>query len=190
MQRAFGWMERMLVIMALIGAVMLVSLVTGGATLLIVSLGSLSVLYFFGGYFQPELTGQSVSVMGILLKILSGVVMSILVIGALFKLMFWNGAGFMLVVGVLCTMGVAVAARLLTKPGHDLSGVFRRGSLLVTAGLLAHFVDATTLFGLFHRNEPVLVTKFTAMTEHPGDSLYRADYSNYWRQQYLPPAKR
>lgn len=190
MQKAFGWTERVLVCMALLGLVLLLAWDTGAEqVLLIVSLGLLAILYFVAGYFQPSRPGQKPAVKYTLVKMLSGLALANLVVGVLFKLLFWRGEENMLVVGSLSTIAAALAARRLTGPGHDLSGVFRRVALWSMVGGLLFFTNSVMLFGLFYRNNPVLVEKYTAMQAHPGDPRYQADYVAYRRQHYLPQTK-
>jgi hypothetical protein len=184
MQKVFKWIEIVLVTVAAIGFMLLLTSTVGGGALLVLGLAFLSLLYFAAGYFQPAPVVQQASALVALVKILSGFALSVLVIGLLFKFMFWNGAAAMLLVGLPGTIVAAIIAFVLNRSNQSMFGVLRRSALWSALGLVLFFTSSGTLFEAFNYNDPVLVEKFNARAAHPGDSTYRADFDNYRRQQH------
>ena len=184
MQKIFGWIERVVICVAIIGFVLVLMSSLGGATIMVLSLAFLSLVYFAAGYFQPAQTGQKPSFKVALLKVLSGFTLSILVIGFLFKFMLWNGAAIMLLVGLIGTVIAAIAAFALTRVDYNVSGIIRRSAIWTGLGLVLFFTSSTTLFELHNPNDSVLVEKFSAREAHPGDPTYQADFDEYRRQHH------
>ena len=184
MQKVFGWIERVVICVAIIGFLLVLTSSLGGATIMIWSLAFLSFIYFAAGYFQPTQTGQKQSVKVAVLKIMSGFTLSILVIGFLFKFMLWNGAAIMLLVGMVGTLIAAIAAFALTRADYNVHGIIRRSAIWTGLGLVLFFTNSTTLFELHNPNDSVLVEKFSAREAHPGDPTYQADFDEYRRQHH------
>jgi hypothetical protein len=190
MQKVFGWLERLLVGIAVIGSVLILSSTSGGAGMLVLSLGFLSLLYFLGGYFQPVQTEQKFSVKVALVKVLSGFTLSVLVIGLLFKLMVWSGAAVMLLIGICGTVVVAIIAFALTHAEYNVAGILRRSAIWSGLGAVLFLTSSTTLFALHNPDDPVLIEKFKTREAHPDDPAIQSDFDNYRRQQLShQPAK-
>jgi hypothetical protein len=183
MQKVFKWIERVLCFFATLGFVMLLIAASGGAALLVLSLALLSLLYFAAGYFQPTSNGKATSAALALSKILSGFTLSLLVIGMLFKFMYWNGAAMLLLVGLLSTTVTAIIILINNRSSQSLSGLLRRSTIWLGLGLVLSFTTSGKLFELFNSNDPVLIKKFNARAAHPGDSRYQVDFRTYQRQQ-------
>ncbi|GAB2864709.1 hypothetical protein [Hymenobacter ruber] len=183
MQKAFTWLERVLVGVAAIGFVLILFSTTGGPIMVVLGLAFLSLLYFVGGYFQPAKAGQKNSAKLALVKIASGFTLSILVIGLLFKFMLWNGAAIMLLAGLGSTAIVAIAAIALTFAEYSMVSVLRRIAIWVGLGVVLFLTNTTTLFEIHHPNDSVMIDKFRAKEAHPGDPIYQADFDDYRRQQ-------
>ena len=182
MQKAFGWIERVLIGLAIIGFMLILTSTLGGASILILSLVFLSLLYFVGGYFQPTPDGK-VSAKLALIKIASGLTLSVLVIGLLFKIMLWNGAAIMLLIGLVGTAMAGLIAFALLRAGYSLTGVLRRSAVWMGLGALLLLSSTTALFELHHPDDPVMSEKFRAKEAHPGDPRYQTDFDEYRRQR-------
>ncbi|HEX8351119.1 MAG TPA: hypothetical protein VF598_14245 [Hymenobacter sp.] len=185
MHKAFSWMERGMISVAIIGLALIITSTLGGAMILVVGLAFLSLLYFAAGYFQPtQKIGQHPSIAVSLAKIISGLTLSILVIGSLFKLMLWNSAAVMLIVGLVGAFLMAFVLSVLTRNYNNALGVIQRCIVWTCLGMVLYFTSSTALFELHHPNDPVLVEKFNAQEAHPNDPSYKADFELYRRQHH------
>lgn len=194
MKKAFRIIEKTFVALAIIGLCFKLMLWKGGDFMLVISLSFLSLLYFPAGYFQPDATQTesrvaNTSAATILLKILSGIAFSTLVIGLLFKLLFWKGGSVMLLAGLLTLapilMWAVVSSKSFTAPAA--TAVFRRGAVIAVLGIAASLVSTSTLYQVFHRDDPQLVQKWIRMSENPDNPAYRVEFDAYRRQRYATP---
>ena len=184
MQKAFGRVERVTICLAAISLMLVLTSTRGGAPALVVSLAFLSLFYFVGGYFQPVEVGQKPSIAVSLVKIMSGMTLSTLVIGALFKIMLWGGAATMLLVGTVGTLFIAVVIFALTRAQGHANGVIQRCVAWACLSAVVFFISPTALFAMHHPNDPVLIEKFNVQEVHPNDLSYKADFEAYRRQHY------
>jgi hypothetical protein len=169
----------------------------GGNVALIIGLSTLSLVYFlntyaparlnepelsFGDYsiiaeqFAPVTTPSSFLTDSILPKVIN-MSSAVLLIGMLFKLMFWNGSRTMLIVGE-GTLLMAVILLLLNQRTHV------RAMLLAGLGGLLLYVSADELVRQFHRNDPVLVEKMIYHNHHPYErTANEAVRQHLWQQR-------
>ena len=195
MKKAFRVIEKTLIVLAIFGLCFKLMLWKGGDFMLVISLLVLSMLYFPAGYFQSDAATQTgnraanSSAATILLKVLSGIAFSTLVIGMLFKLLFWSGASMMLIAGLLTLVPIlvwaVVSSKSFTIPAP--TAVFRRGAIIAALGIGAALISNSTLYRVFHRNDPQLVQKWIRMTENRDNPVYRAEFDTYRRQRYASP---
>ncbi|MBO0358127.1 hypothetical protein J0X19_09245 [Hymenobacter sp. BT186] len=191
MQKVFSFLEKSSVILAGIGLMFNLLLWKGGDFMLIISLTFLSVIYFFGSYFQramPVRHGQDItttSATTALLKIFIGIAFSTMIVGLLFKLLFWKGSFVMLTASIVATacilLWALVTSKSLTKPSE--TAVFRRSGIILSLGIADLLISSSTIYGIFHRNDPQLVEKWTRMSQHPENAAYKADFDAYRRHQ-------
>ena len=189
MQRAFSTLEKCFIFLSILGLTFKLLLWKGGDFLLIISLTLLSVIYFFGSYFQRALVLRrreypvTISVATTLLKIFSGIAFSTVIIALLFKLLFWNGSFVMLIAGIVATgcilLWAFITSKSLTEPSE--TAVFRRGIIILGLGTVALLTSSTTIYSVFHRDDPQLVEKWIRMSQHPKDSTYKAEFDAYRR---------
>jgi hypothetical protein len=182
MSKAFAWLERVLVCLLVIGVLLELTVVSGAGLLLVVGCGLLSMLYFCGGYFQSPMPAGPVSGGSVALRIVSGIMLSTAVIGWLFYLLFLLGAQPMLWVGGVGSLIVAAVAFVLRRSQFGAAAVAPRSLLAALVSIALALTPSPTLFGIIHRDDPVLVEKFMAYQAHPNDSTLRNDYQNYSRQ--------
>jgi hypothetical protein len=201
MYASFRFLEKSLIALTLLGILLKCSLLKGGDFLLFLGLGLLSMLYFVGSYFQARavlgdipLTSTTSAIISskptsyAALKIISGIVLSTIVVGILFKLMFWQGSDPQLVSGLIGSIlltGWAYAASKATGATYSIpKKVLRRSTLVVLLGALVWVTPSTLLFSFFHRNDPTLVQKWTQWQAHPNDPDYLADLNAYRASQH------
>jgi hypothetical protein len=189
MRRVFKFLETTFAILAVVGLVMRLSFVKGGDFLLVISLGLLTMLYFGGGYFQgpakSPVDGAPVTD-GTALRIWSGILFSMGTLGIMGTLLFWQGFGLHLLIGLFgslaLVLGLWLVARKSVAPAT--SSVFTRSVVLAAVCAPVWLVPKATLFGVFHRDDPQFVEKWNRAQQHPSDPAYQADYDAYRRQKY------
>ncbi|RYU78176.1 hypothetical protein [Hymenobacter persicinus] len=189
MRKAFKLLEITFAAVALVGLVMRISLLKGGDFLLVLSLGLLSVLYFAGGYFQgsPNLkSADGPATEGAAVKIWGGILFSTGIVGVAGTLLFWQGFGLHLLIGLFGSLALLLGLFLTARKsnGPVASAVFNRGAIIALLCAAVWLVPKATLFGLFHRDDPQLVEKWNGVQQHPKDPVYQADFDAYRRQKY------
>lgn len=160
--------------------------VPGNVVLLILSLTTLSGLYFpFGFYFC---SGKTIKEQNILLSLLGGMVLSIVPVGIVFKLFMWPGYQAQLtMVLVLIPALLLIVYFISRRPNPNLKTYYKnflsRTVFWLVMGLLFYVVPATTLIRLEFSRQPELMQLKLKTLEHPGDPAYERDIENYHRQQ-------
>lgn len=184
-----GW------IMAILGFAGKCALYNAGNTALIMGLSTLSLVYFLKAsapirvhdespsspyradvaQFSPTPTEPSFLVDSLLPKIIN-IGSSVLLIGILFKLLDWNGAGMMLIVGVGTLLPAVVILALNQRMNQ-------RALVLTVLGGLLMYVSSDTLARQFHRDDPILVEKLIYRNHHPRDRAANEDVRLYLQQK-------
>lgn len=109
--------EKVLASIALLGILFRLMHWPGGAFLLIIAIGILSMVYFpFGFYF---LSGRTIQQQSVPLSLGVGMGLSTTIVGILFKLMHWPGALVMLIVGNVTVVVLWFVVRALDKKNQD-----------------------------------------------------------------------
>lgn len=90
--------EKVLLIIAIVGSLMKMYHVPGGAPLLILSLLTLAILYFPLGFYFLSDTSYKVNTAT---SIIFGWLLSICIVGVMFRIMHWPGAMMMNIVGAM-----------------------------------------------------------------------------------------
>ncbi|MBL7951894.1 MAG: hypothetical protein JNM62_09250 [Flavobacteriales bacterium] len=169
-------LERILWVIVGIGAVLKVFHVPLNGLLLILSLSTLSMLYFFASWAlfpQPARKDQVV-----LLSVLAGAAFSIAITGILFKIQLWPFSGFYLLAGMVALLGIFVALVVLGTRRPDLaayrSGMLRRVLPLLLACALFNALPSGTLTAFYYRDDPEmapLMVRYTT-TNDPSERAY------------------
>lgn len=122
------------------GFVLKIFNIPGGSLISIPTLCLFSLLYFpFGFYF---LSDKKIDNKTVGFSVLTGLLLSTLVLGFLFNLMHWTGARFMLSFGFLSCIPILVISYLkFSKPKDDTpityyKNIFLRVSVFMILGLL------------------------------------------------------
>ena len=150
MSKVASTIEMAIVCLAIVGIALRLTHIPGGAMLSILSLGSLGMFYFFAGYllfdptFQTAIDGfqfRKTNAKRALLAIATGIMLSIVLIGVLFKLMHWPGAlaqTFIAFVTVTPIFVIGIVKYRATKSGFYRRVVIRTAiAAIVTLAILA-----------------------------------------------------
>ena len=153
------------IILAL-GLTLQVIQIPGSSIFYILGLGTLSLFYFYlsFGYFNKVglrrlFKRNSYSGIGskeIILAVISGIALSILCIGCLFKLQFWPGADVNLLVGLVLTALVLIPVSLITAKNQ--MRIFKRALYRLVffgaVGLFLYLISSDKLVELYYWSKP------------------------------------
>ncbi len=151
--------EKVLFAIFIIGLFFKYNLWPGGSVFVILSLLGIAFCYFpLGFYFIND---KPVFKKKVGLSILYGWLLSIALIGILFKIMFWPGAGPMLVIGGISLIPLLIVAVVLNNKSDEESKVFNRNLLIRTSTIafLTFFyflIPSESILKFQYRNDPTL----------------------------------
>ena len=158
--------EKLLIILAIVGYVLKMLLIPGGSMLFYYCSIILWWLYFLLGFaffngirlkalFKKE-SYTGIPMLHILGAVFTGLALSVGVLGILFKLMTWPGAGINLFVGMIVCLAIIIIIAIRRKDKYKL--YYNRMLIrLVTVTILCvalYFLPSITLIRIIYRNEP------------------------------------
>lgn len=148
--------ERLLWIIAALALAMKVMHLPLSSFLLIISISTLMMLYFFLSWLLLPSPTRKDQVLA--LSILAGVGISIALMGVLFKLQRWPLSGFHLLLGGTWLAGIAIAAGVVRSSRAALraytKGLLIRIIPLLAACCLLYALPGATLTAFYYRDEP------------------------------------
>ncbi|MCU0353050.1 MAG: hypothetical protein MUD08_04810 [Cytophagales bacterium] len=151
--------EKIIVVLFVLVLVLRVFDIPGTSALLILLLSTLSILYFAGAFyfFRDRHTKKQ----NMPISVVSGVFLSIVPIGVVFKLLYWSGAQVYLLVGSFTAAAFAVVCFLARrKASEELSGYYSnmiaRTVVLFTVSVLLYFTSTATLIKIQYWRDPEL----------------------------------
>jgi glucan phosphoethanolaminetransferase (alkaline phosphatase superfamily) len=151
---------------------------------MIIGLSLLSMIYFYFGFALFNGIGfrgvfkkasfANVSTSRIIGAVGFGLALSIISIGILFKLLIWNGANEMLIIGasvLFCILVIAGVTFLMKKKPVDVfyKGIFMRGIAALILACVLFFVPGRALIQLYYRNDPEVGELMIRAQENPND---------------------
>lgn len=175
--------ERVFAMIFLIGIVFKLSNWEGGGIIHTTAALTLSMLYAAGGFYffcDRNLRRQNLA-----LSIVAGLLLSIVPLGILFKLQYWEGAGTLILASVLVALPLYVAL-LIAKPraNDDLNTYYKnmrwRTGILAALSLLLLLTPMSTLLRLQYWNDPELARIKTLYYSNPENEAYRKQHDEYY----------
>jgi hypothetical protein len=170
--------ERFLLVLCLIAFVWFFALVPGGAETVMITLTLLSMFYFLFGLlffsdvglrqlFKGKL--KEVTAVMMVIGVLTGIALSIVLIGILFKLLYLPGADEMLKIGIpFAIVMLAVAVIYSRPPRRPLSKtIFSRLIIFLVLGIAVLVISPLTLVKLQYRNHPRYIEAFSNYSQNP-----------------------
>jgi hypothetical protein len=192
-------LERGSIILSVIGFLMKIMRVSGGNELLMIGMTLLAIIYFYFGFALLN----NVALKGIFKKssysnanslrivgaIGVGILLSIVVIGLLFKLLILTGAIEMLtigVVGLVVTLFAAWIIFIIKKKQLDAfyMGTFVRGGIAVMKGIILYLTPASSLIRFYHRDDPAYAELFVRAVENPYDEQIQKEFEEAREKKY------
>lgn len=159
----------------------------GANILMILSLLGLAMCYFpFGFYFFSD---KNMKTQNIGISIVFGWILSVCIIGILFKLMFWPGYDPMLLIGTLVSLPLlGVAVLLFVKSSELLKNYYKnlliRTSILVVISLLFYLLPNSVLINHYFANEPELRELYLKEQENPDDETIQQEIQAYHAKRF------
>lgn len=176
--------EIVLAVIMILAMLMRVNHIPGGIFIFMLAAQLLSMLYFLSflllngirarDMFKREAYADvTAGKMG--LAVLVGLGLSAVIIGSLFKLMFWPGAAIMLTSSLVYTgvfTAIAVMYYLSSKQAYNMR-LFKRVFVIGGLALLLFFTHTNTLVDLFHGNQPEYAALYKKVLADPDNEELR-----------------
>ncbi len=154
----------------------------GGGPLIVLSLTVLFIFYFaFAFYFFCD---KQIKRQNLALSIISGIFLSTVPIGLMFKFQYWPGAQVMLLPGLFTTpIFLIIILFLQKKSAEDLivyyKNMFARTLVLSILSIVMYFTPISTLVKIQYSDNPEFVKIATNHYENPYDKDYTRQYNEY-----------
>ncbi len=149
---------------------------------LVLSLSSLSMIYFYGGFyfFRDKKNKKSNRT----LSIVSGVVLSVITIGFMFKVQYWVFASELLSVGFAAALVLLVVTFLFKMNAQEelisyYKNMIIRTAIATTISGLFYFTSTATLVHIQYRNNPEEARVKALFYTDPSNNDYRRQYDAY-----------
>jgi hypothetical protein len=178
--------EKVFAIIFLIGLLFKIMHWPFAGPILVISLGSIGVLYFplaFYFFSDKEFKRQN-----LFLSVVLGLFLSFVPVGILFKVLYWPGAQLYLLVGSVTAPVIAVLTYLsLSKATDELNtyyrNIFLRSAILAALAILFYATPTATLLKIQHRDNPELARLKTLSYENRDNEEYRKQLKDYLAKQ-------
>ncbi|HEX5000994.1 MAG TPA: hypothetical protein VFW78_00725 [Bacteroidia bacterium] len=174
--------EIILSVCGIAALVMNIFLIPGAGLLTVLTLMTLSVYYFYSGYviyfsnklriFFGKESNQNLNLLQKAATFASGIGLSLVLVGIVFKIQFWSGAKLQLNIGLLLLLLVFIVGLfnyIKTKSDFFIS-IINRIVLWGGIGLLFALTSDADLVQFKYRNHPALRDAILQALEHPNQS--------------------
>jgi hypothetical protein len=179
--------EKILGIIALIGLILKITLISGGSILLTFSLMTLACLYYPFGFALFNKIGlrkifikesyRGLSVLKVIGSIAAGTGLSVICIGILFKLQYWKGADTNLISGLGTTLIILVVTlnKYLKTKGECYIRILKRIVIIGIVGLILICLPDLTIVKFQFRNHPEYIKAYELYKDNPNNEELRRD---------------
>lgn len=177
--------ELILVAIFILGLVFMAFCFPGDSLLMIIGAGLLACLYTFFGFallndirfrniFKKE-SYKGISTMRMIGAIGAGLSLAVALEGILFKLMFWPGAGLMIIDGIaFLVIILAIAAiRYFKSKAAFYPNVFKRSIIIGAVAVFLYILPAETLANFRHRDNPEYAKALIDSYSNPDNIEYQ-----------------
>jgi hypothetical protein len=173
-------LERILAVAIVVGLVLKFSLIAGGDFILLLAMMTLASIYFPIGFlffnqirlrdiFKNSSALKDMTAFKACFAIGTGVGLSTIIIGALFKLLNFTGANAMLVAGLSVTTIIVVVAIILSVKNNHANSKFIlwRASVVGAVGVVLLFTSGLAIVKLQYRDHPAYIDAYTNYSNDP-----------------------
>lgn len=191
-------LEKILPLLILIAFLLKLNSLPGASALFILSISSLSVLYYFGfllfnnirlRHVFKKSAYQGSTAQRIIGSIGLGISFSCILMGCLFKLLFWVGSHAQLTLG-LFLLSIAMVFALLKNKGkasNFYTPLYKRSIIIGLSGILLYATPATSIADVFYRNDPEYLEAFKRLLKDPQNEEYLLELEEMRQKKYSNP---
>lgn len=180
------FLEKVFVILAILGLFIRVMMWEWGEMFLTVSLPSLAVLYLLMSWsvFKHKEDGNHLFLSGF-----SGLAFAFVFVGILFKLMIWKGGNTFLIIGLAAMfifkiLGLVLERRLAEEMDNYFKKLFLRYYIIAGVAVIIVFTPYKFIVSVYHRDDPEYVHLFIRYFESPENVIYKRDFYRYRRSVF------
>jgi len=178
--------EKIIFAVILLGLLLKVFNVPISSLVLVLSLSTISMVYFGGAFYffcDKKLKNSNIA-----LSIIAGIFLSTAQIGILYKLLFWPGGQIMLLIGLIATIVLLIIAIILKiKSSEHLKTYYKnmliRTSVWTILTLVIYFIPISTLVNYQYKNEPEKARLLNLTISDPANLEYQKQYYEYQLRQ-------
>lgn len=180
--------ERIYLLLFVIAIIMKLLHIAGADETLVLTLGSLAIGYFFCGFYLFSV--GNIRTQNILISILAGGFLSIPLMGILFKLQYWEGAGILSLYGTMFSSVIlmVVLIMLVTGASEKLKVYYRnmaiRSSILFVLSFTLLLTSFDTLLSIQYWDDPQLARLKAVYYRHPDNPEARRLHDDYISEHY------
>ncbi len=159
----------------------------GGGILLIITFGTLAMLYAGGGVYFFSYKHMKNQIRK--LSVFAGLSLSVCLIGILFTLMFWPGAEAQLMVGGFSALAIFVTSLVLQSKNteEELKGYFRimiiRTGLVGGMALVLFFTPLPAKIKFIYMHDPEMIELWEKAYENPENEQYQRELDEYQQEK-------
>lgn len=180
--------EKTLAVVFVVAVLLMLFHVPGEGIITVISLSTLSMLYFPGAFYffsDKDIKRQNLG-----LSIVSGLLLSLIPLGILFKIMHWPGGEMYLLLGsVSAPIILAFVYILKTKAADELTTYYKnmvqRTSVLAVLALTFYLIPSETLIKINYWDDPELARLKTLHYTNPENEEYKKQHDEYVMEREL-----
>lgn len=182
--------EKVLLAALLTGIVLRFSLILIGEEITMLSLLTLAGIYFALGFvlfnqirlrdLMKKGTFEKLTTTGIVVAVMTGIALSIVCVGALFRFLMLPGSGEMLMIGSVSLIIISILAAIL-KSVHR-KAILTRTLPAAMIGVAVLFVSELSMVKFLYRNHPAYVDAYMRYQEDPkNEELFNEMQREFYR---------
>ena len=175
--------EKTLFAFFIIGVIIKFTTIPGSAITLVISLGTLSLLYLPGAFYF--FSDKNIKTQNLPLSIIGGLFLSLTPMGILFKLLYWP-ASFMILTTAIASACILLLVAIILKLNTDASSlqtyyknIILRTSILTTLSIALYFTPSTTIMGLQYASNPELARLKIQAFKNRDNEAYQKELYDY-----------
>lgn len=183
---------------AIIAFIMKLLHIAGSNILIVVSLMSLAMIYFIGGYFifndvklSFKKSEHPLSTKRVTFSIAFGWALSTLIVGMLFRLMIWQGSDVQISSGLVLTMLPMLFLLLYIQfkklDVGSVKQILLRGSLGIIIGLVLFNINEKSVVNLYYHDMPEYRDAMIRLIENPNDPEAQKEWRDLNKKDYVEP---
>ncbi len=184
-------------IIAIIGIILNFMFVVGGVALTVVSLSFLSCIYFYFGFALFNNIGfrkmfkkasyEGKTAMRMVGAVATGFVLSMIIIGIMFKINIWIGSQAMLTTSILplIIITIIVVVRYIITKSSYYKAILIRLAIYGSIGIVFLFITSEKIVAFKYRNHPAYVEAFKTYLTDPHNAILLDKLDTERRKVYI-----